>query len=169
MPGTRLEGASSASFTLNTRPVPSLTQDETWDDMPQTVTDEPTPPIDPVYETQRTPEMEHIARVQPTSIGTSSIMDQFEQAVRRSGVGYSRGRVYFDDIKVDGPDGEIITYSFGNILNAGGLTDKRVVILGFVPSDEMAVIGAPNESGIIVEKKHVPYRELVLYKIVGNL
>lgn len=82
---------------------------------------------------------------------------------------YNKNRIYFDDIKVDGPDGEVITFSFGDILNAGGLTDKRVIILGFKPADDMAVIGAPDESGIIVEKRLVPYRELVLYKIVGNL
>jgi hypothetical protein len=82
---------------------------------------------------------------------------------------YNKNRIHFDDIKVDGTDGELITFSFGNILNAGGLTDKRVIILGFKPADDMAVIGAPDESGIIVEKRLVPYRELVLYKIVGNL
>lgn len=74
----------------------------------------------------------------------------------------------FRSVPVD-IDGETVMFNFGDILNAPGLTDKRIVILGFKPSDDMAVIGAPDDSGIIIEKTSIPYRELALYNKVGNL
>jgi hypothetical protein len=74
----------------------------------------------------------------------------------------------FSSVPVD-IDGETVMFNFGDILNAPGLTDKRIVILGFKESADIAVIGAPDNSGIIVEKRSIPYRELALYNKVGNL